>query len=236
MTAEATEVTRTVHVQRIRRDWKYQVRRKLDAAQVDKLAGVYLSGRPVQPIKVALVKGSMVPILIDGWHRVAALEKIGRDTTTAEVIETTEREATWLAAAANLEHGLPLKSGELRSVFRSYVRARKHITSKGKFKSYRDIAPEIGKPANTIHRWMHEDFPQVAAKMGGDENFKGKGGLAELPARPLPSVANTQAALQVALENFKAVQCPRARGDLIALAERVAEEMKKAGEWEAQDF
>lgn len=232
--AAELNISRTVHISRIRRDWKYQVRRKVDAAQVEKLVGIYLSGREVQPIKVALVKGQ--PILVDGWHRVAALEKIGRDTAEAVVVEANEREAMWLAAAANLGHGLPLKNSELRQVFRAYVKARKHVAGKGKLKSYREIAPDIGKPVTTIYNWMQADFPHIAAKMAGEVNFKGKGGLVDQPAAPPPSVQNTQVALEAALEAFKGVQCPTARGGLIAFAEQVAEEMRKAGEWEAQDF
>lgn len=59
---------------------------------------------------VAMVGG--VPLVVDGWHRVAALRHIGRGRVEAEVVEASRDEALVLAMMANLRHGLPLKPRE----------------------------------------------------------------------------------------------------------------------------
>jgi hypothetical protein len=93
-----------------------------------------------------------------------------------------EAEARWRAAEANLCHGAPLKTRELRGAFNAYVRAGKHRLArrKGQFKSYRDIAAEFGGrvPHSTVYTWMRKDFPSVAQAMGGgDDAPRARGGL-----------------------------------------------------------
>ncbi|RVN11146.1 hypothetical protein CN120_02335 [Sinorhizobium meliloti] len=227
--AKATEII----IRRIRRDASYQVRRKLDQVTVKRYVGVFLAEKEMPPIKVALVND--VPHLVDGWHRLAALEQIGRTATRAMVIETTEREAKWLAASANMEHGLALKPGEVRAVFRAFVRARKHRNARGVLLSYREIGFELGKPHTTVRNWMMKDFPKVAAEYGSMEEFKGKGGLTELPVLE-PSMREAAEALHRALSTFRTTDYPQQRGAILQLAEGVLQEMKEAGNWEAIPF
>ncbi|HEV2173067.1 MAG TPA: hypothetical protein VGR71_05845 [Nitrospira sp.] len=80
-----------------------------------------------------------------------------------------EQEVRWLAAKANLTHGWPLKAKEYREVFRVYIRARNHRRKDKSFKSYREIAAEIGgaRGHTTIRNWMRKDFPSVFRAMQG---------------------------------------------------------------------
>jgi hypothetical protein len=119
------------------------------------------------PIKVALIEDARV--VVDGWHRLAALEKIGRYEVEGEIVKATAREALWLAAQANLEHGLPLKSPEIRAAFRAYIRAQQHRGPRGNLKSYRQIAQELGgvRRYTTIRNWMKKDFRKIFDAMGG---------------------------------------------------------------------
>jgi hypothetical protein len=170
---EVEPEVKQVAIARLVRDKAYQIRRKLDYATIKKYADVYKSGKAMPPVTVALVNGMLV--LVDGWHRVAALERIGRTEVEANITPNTEGEALWLAAQANLEHGLTLKSYEIRLVFKAYMKAKKNITGKHRLKTYREIAEDIGKPHTTIRLWMIKDFPRIARKMGSTDEYGGRG-------------------------------------------------------------
>lgn len=105
--ATATEV----FIRRVKKDESLQVRRRIDPAAVKRYVSIIQSGKEMPPVKVALIDD--VPVLIDGWHRFAALERLGEDQATALVVKLTQQDAYWHAAKANLEHGLALKAGEL---------------------------------------------------------------------------------------------------------------------------
>uniref|UniRef100_UPI00056D5F3E hypothetical protein n=1 Tax=Rhizobium fredii TaxID=380 RepID=UPI00056D5F3E len=112
----------TVIIRRVKKDQRFQMRKKTDPSTIKRYVGIYQAEKSMPPVKIGLING--VPFLIDGWHRLAALEQLGEETASALVIECGEQQALWLAASANLEHGLPLKAAELRAVFRALVRAK----------------------------------------------------------------------------------------------------------------
>jgi ParB-like chromosome segregation protein Spo0J len=165
-------------------DESLQVRRKLNATAIAKYASIYKSGGSMTPVRVARIKGGGPLMLVDGWHRIAALKSLGRGRVEAEVFETTTKGARWEAAKANLNHGVPLKGVEYRNVFKAYIHARQHRDAKGRLKSYRDIAAAIGgtRSYSTIRNWMIADFPTIAREMGGAEPA-GEGGLVAAPTR-----------------------------------------------------
>jgi len=135
MNQEASPTTTSVVLSRLVRNPNLQVRRKLDQATINRYVEVLKAGNEMPPIKVAIINEA--PVLIDGWHRVAAMEQLGLRDAEAIVQQATEKEAFWLAAKANLEHGLPLKKSELREVFRAYVKARQHK------KNHQDTHPRL---------------------------------------------------------------------------------------------
>ena len=128
------------------RDRSFQVRAGLDRATVTRYANVLKAGITMPPIRVAVVDGAAV--VVDGWHRLAAVELLGGTTIEAVVVEASERDARWMAAQANLQHGRPLKSVEVREAFRFYIRARKHRAG-GRLRSYREIAQDLGGSRRT---------------------------------------------------------------------------------------
>ncbi len=199
-------------------DDKLQVRRKLDAGAVAKYVSVYKAGGTMPPLRIAkLPSGALV--LLDGWHRKAALEALGHAKATVEIVETTEREARWEAARANLTHGVPLRRSEYVEVFRAYVHARQHIDKRGRFKSYRDIAQEIGgtRSYTTVRNWMIRYFPKIAAKMGGTD-LEGLGGLTDLDA-PHPEAELLEAGRRGAANAAaaaRAMRDPDLRGRIVA--------------------
>src|SRR5690606_2485769 len=78
--------------------------------------------------------------------------------------------ALWMAAKANLTHGLPLKSREVRTVFRAYMKAGKNRRN-GELQSYREIAQDLGNRVTytTVRNWMMTDYPHVARQMGWED-------------------------------------------------------------------
>ncbi len=162
---------------------EWQVRKELDGLTIYRYqSALSYSGLP--PIELALINGALV--LVDGWHRLAAALRLKRTHVEATVTEMTEEDARWKAAVANTTHGLPLKHRERREVFRTYVITGRNKEGPRRYKSYRDIATDlngiVGK--STLQRWMEQEFPEIAARMGRDRRStselpetKGKGSV-----------------------------------------------------------
>jgi hypothetical protein len=214
------------------RDPQYQVRRRLDHGAVQRYAAVYQSGGIMPPVNVAKVAGGAggwAYVLTDGWHRVAALEHIGHTKVSAVVTEATENEARWLAAQANLTHGVPLKPKEYREVLRAYVRAGRVRTPKGRLKSYRDIAAEMGGATHftTVRRWIVEDFPKLAREMGGGDKLGGNGMREGNPEANLAKVATDAVANAVAAA--RGITDPERRGAIICALEEALASIRAGG-------
>ena len=168
--------TKRVKLTKIVRDPSLQARKRLDHAAIKRYVYAYRSGRKLPPVEIASVKGAL--LLVDGWHRVEALERLGQSTVEAEVTEGTRKDAAGRAARANLNHGLPLRASEHRRVFALYVEAGHHRNGR-RVKSYREMAADLGgfRPHTTIRNWMKQDFPAIAAARDAEDNGADKGGL-----------------------------------------------------------
>lgn len=217
---------RRVQIKNVIQDQRYQVRAKVSQEIVNRYASVYKAGGTLPLIQVARVGEAL--ILVDGWHRLAALMEIGETITEVEVFPATEQAALWLAAQANLKHGLPLKSKEIRRAFKAYIKARQHRDSKGGLKSYRQIATDLGglRSYVTIRAWMIKDFPRIAEQMRdegmplGDGGLKGTSPEASFRVITLSTLHKVRAA-------FNGVSDPETRGEVIHEVEVMLEEMKR---------
>ena len=228
--------TVTVRIADLLRDSSLQVRRKLNEGAIHQYASAYRQEVTLPPIKVAVVNG--VEMVVDGWHRLAALESIGRKDVEAEVMENiTMEDARWMAAQANLTHGVPLKPKELRNVFKVYVTAKKYLDEKGRLKSYRQIAQELGGKVDhcTVRNWMKTDFRRLFDMMGGQEPQRGPKDAP--PVNPQDHFATTaREAAQSLKAVARGVTCPDTRGELIALLEETVMELKSTGPWNPIEF
>lgn len=119
------------------------------------------AGAEFPPITLAHIDGSLY--LVDGWHRVAAALTNNQYLVCADIFEMTFNEARWYPAKANTEHGLQLKSKELREVFRAFIETDRHLQGQ-KLMPYREIAKRIGKGFSTIRNWMKADYPSLFEK------------------------------------------------------------------------
>lgn len=209
------------------------MRKGLNEATIKRYSDNYRIGVKMAPIKLGLVEG--VPVLLDGWHRMTAMEQLHLSEAEALVCEMSREEAIWHAAEANLANGLPIKSAEYRNVFRAYIRAKRHYHPDGRLKSYREIAPEIGRTYGTIRNWMEKDFPSIFRLYAKDDDGGEKGGLIDLEGY-YPHEETALSALQEAHEAFKCIDDPALRGKLIAAAEDLVSEMKAFGAWDALEY
>lgn len=122
-------------------DREYQTRLALDHGAIRRYADAMRTGHKLPPITIARVDGA--PVVIDGWHRVHAAKLAGIAALPALLIDPPEAELPWLAAEANLRHGVPLKRSERRNVFRAYVRAGQHLKGRRRIKSSREISSDL---------------------------------------------------------------------------------------------
>jgi hypothetical protein len=210
----------------ITKDVALQVRNAIHSGAVKRYAELIRNGKVLRPIKLASVDD--VLFLVDGWHRLEAMESLGQEFADAEVIQANRQEAIWLAATANLEHGVQLKQSEFRNVFRAYIKSRQHLKGHRKVKSYREIGEELGKPHTTIRNWMLADYPEIAARMAGNEDFVGEGGLQAVPKQS-PNEALQH--LGMVREAFRQSSDPDYRGALISSLRVALTDMEASGGW-----
>ncbi|MGO9373130.1 MAG: hypothetical protein ACLQBD_13625 [Syntrophobacteraceae bacterium] len=223
---------REVSISDIVRDEKVQPRFKMDPATVRKYAKAYKAGVDMPPIQLAQVGN--VKILVDGWHRVAALESNGEHRVQALVTKAKRKELPWLAALANSKHGKPLKRGEIKEMFHPYMQAEKYLGEDGKPKSYRDIATELGGTYGytTVRKWMLASYRRIANQYYSrevEEHISGGGDRPVEPEADFQDMAHE--ALNKALTLFRGVDNAYKRGELISRVEEMLLEMKGSGEW-----
>lgn len=208
------------------RSREFQARKALNKDTVRAYATAMERGEEFPPVEVAHVEGAAY--LVDGFHRVAALETMGRSKVLARVTKTTREGAKRTAALANLRHALPLKKIELKRAFVLLVEGKGHVTKAGNLVSYRKLAEMLGGHARhtTVRLWMQKEFPRIAAKYGtGDE---GEREYQEQPGPEPQAWAHKEAAdhLDQVRALLRAVTDGDRRRALVAALEGLLEEAK----------
>jgi hypothetical protein len=212
-------------------DATFQARAKLDQGAVRRYADMMRANVEFPPIVIAKLNGA--PVVIDGWHRVKAATRTKQTTLSAVIIEKGEHELAWLAAEANLKHGVPLKASERRNVFRAFVRAGRHRTGR-RIKASREIAAELyGLISHTsVMNWMREDFPTVWRQMARrDEVPRADGGLPETDPEVRFEEAVRRATSEV-VANSRGITNPAKRGSIISDLRRALDLIEQAAPWQ----
>lgn len=222
----------TIPIKRIKRDFKYQIRMKTEASQVSQYAKMYRNGTELDPVTVLRTEKNK-NILIDGWHRVAAQESIGRKTVKAVVIPGTEDEALYHAGEMNLRHGLQIKKSEIKRFFEGYMKVGKNSKDDGTLKSYREIQADLhGRVSHgTVVNWMRELYPDTAKAMGKGED-EGKAGKVRTSGSLDSGASETVIfALKSALEGFKDIKDPVEKGKIVQYVTWIQDTMNEGGPW-----
>jgi hypothetical protein len=208
-----------------------QIRSRFDRKTAERYESAMLAGSEFPPITVVVLNGA--PVLVDGFHRVAAARAVGRRSLSAIVVDAKPEELRWLAAEANMKHGLPLRKAEAREVFRAYVRAGRCFHLSGAVKSSREMANELHglRTHQTILDWMKKDFRKVWKQMIRSEEPRHDGGEPETVSVDERMKAEVLHHLEKAKAAMRAIKDPDTRGQMIAETEEVVEAMRKLRPW-----
>lgn len=218
----------TVYLADIVRSDDMQPRTRTDPRVVERYRLAMSNGVEFPPIVVARLNGAMV--LVDGFHRVAAMSALGIQQTLADIRDVASwAKAHWLAYQANMTHGLPLKRGELRGAFRAYMKAKRYLDDRGRLKSYRAIANEMGGAVSYsgVRRWMKKDFPRVFRALGGgDDQPRATGGLVSKASPGRIFSREASMALDQAMAAIVGVTDPMSRAMLLEKAKSIVEALE----------
>lgn len=95
---------------------EYQMREKLSASTVTEYAELIQANGSkwpfTTPCSIICVKGEL--ILTDGFHRVAAMRKVGEDQVCVVISDGTKTDALKAALSANISHGLRRSNADKR--------------------------------------------------------------------------------------------------------------------------
>jgi len=156
----------TVAISRIKINGGTQIREALyDNATLEEYRDAMEAGATFPPIFV--VEDGDNLWLVDGFHRVAAAQKLGRKTIDANVREGTLEEAQWLACSAN--RGLLRNHKDKRAAI---VAALKHPRSRGL--SDRAIAMHCGVGHQLVGDVRREFAPRNMESLEVDDSSSSK--------------------------------------------------------------
>jgi hypothetical protein len=218
----------TVYLADIVRSDDMQPRTKTDPRVVERYRLAMSNGAEFPPIVVARLNGTMV--LVDGFHRVAAMSARGIHQTDADIRDVASwAEAHWLAFQANMTHGVPFKKAELRGAFGAYMKANRYVDERGHLKSYRVMATELGGVVSysCLRRWMKKDFPRVFRKLSNSEDQpRANGGLVPCASPQRMLTREAQRALDQAAAAIVGVTAPMSRAMLLHKAKSIVEALE----------
>lgn len=112
---------RTIPLGDIVRAKELQVR-KIDPEYVDDLAAAYEAKEEIEPLRVWLIKGRPNHWLTRGFHRCAALAKIGRRGAECEIKSGTFEEAFADALSGNHGHGRRMTNKDKREAVKKAIK------------------------------------------------------------------------------------------------------------------
>lgn len=215
-------------------DEAMQIRKKTEPNIVQKYADAIESGSQFPPITLACIEGSLV--LVDGWHRFYARQSLREAKVVAFVTAMSYEEALCTSALANLANGVPLKRGEVKDAFHSFMQNYGYRQGH-KYLSYREIAQKFGVHYTTIRNWVKKDYPRIFKRYQQDEvkgDYKDWDGVPGSPGKR-PSKADSLALevvkqAQTAMKNTTNMRdrlCPDTRGVLIEALRETLQELEK---------
>lgn len=106
-------------------------------------------------------------LLADGFHRVEAAKRLGREEIEAEVKEGTKQDAEEWAAMANLTHGKPLTRAERRKAVERKIKLHPERANNW-------IAQDMGVSENTVKKYREE--LEAGSQIANLNYFVGKDG------------------------------------------------------------
>ena len=139
-------VSQWLETRQIRRDGGTQARARLAESVVKEYAAKMADGIVFPPVTVWF-DGEFY-WLSDGFHRLAAQERLDRPSILAEVLAGTLSDALWASCSSNSTHGARRSSDDIKAAL---VRATQHPNALRL--SNREIARHLGISEATFRRW-----------------------------------------------------------------------------------
>jgi hypothetical protein len=122
-------------------------------------------------------------LLVDGYHRYRAAEKIKQTEFKCDIRTGTMEDAIWFAIGANRAHGLPLRGTDRRNAI---------VLALEKFpaKSEREIADQVGCSKTYVHKIKSESEGQVVTSDQVPPKVTGKDGKQYNKTKPKKPAAS----------------------------------------------
>jgi hypothetical protein len=158
------------------------------------------------PVKLAEWRGDFY--IVDGFHRTAAALTINLHSIPAKITKVnTEDAVAWLAAEANLTHGLSLNSKGRHEVFSVYMRTKRYLTKQGRPKALREISAELKGTVdkNTVSRWINKDYPRLKHLWTAKSKHAWQGVDSSKPKVKCKNDTNIMNIINADLAHFKAL-------------------------------
>jgi len=225
-----------IPIDRIVVDEKFQIRNSLTEDYVRRYTQRYKVEAELPPVEVALVNGAY--FLIDGFHRLEALRRLGRTEASARIRILPDLNAVlWEGFEINSRHGVHYTKDERRKGFKLYLRmGRQYVEGKPRtprwLKSLNQIGKEWGISPHTIKKLIQQTDRRLWADYearGEGRLENGNGGLRASKKITPEEIAKRSIANVLAVA--QGITSPEARGEIIDKTEAAAEEMKKNAPW-----
>jgi hypothetical protein len=179
------------------------------------------AGEKFPPLVLGNIKGTLY--LLCGWHRYAAASELNKGTLEAVEVETTIRQARWIAAKDNFRHGRPLTKQDKVLAFKAYMAAGGNRAG-SRLKTYSEIRSDLpGVTKSSLQRWMVRLYPKVAKAMA-ERKPEWMDDAADQSAEAVNLEATRQAILK-ARALSRGVRERDHRADLERLAAELAKEL-----------
>lgn len=201
------EKTQQLKVKQIVLDRDMQPRVSVTAEAVEDYTVAMEAGEQFPPISV--VKDGETLYCVDGWHRVMAAKALKAKTIAAIVTDGNRMDAIWLAAQANLRHGVRRTNADKRRAVALALLARPDA-------NHSDIASHCAVTRQMV--WAHAKQAEEAAAL--DQQIESQVGGALEVAEDIGEVSEidrvmmaAEAAVEVAI---------KATDDALLAVQRVA--------------
>lgn len=227
--------TITIHPMSIIVDNELQARDKTKQSVIRSYARV-IRERGINefpPITVACTKDSETPVLIDGFHRLAAARAVALDAIPIVHLGALSREEMkYQAAALNLSHGQRLGTKkEIHEVLDRYMKAGRWQDGRGGRKGWRTIAAELKgiRSWGGVRSWTQKHHPEIF-RIGSEADPEDRFELEEGSPGDAEARHMRDEAINFSKAASRAIEAGRGQDVTLTLSRLVVELQEETGE------
>lgn len=220
-------VPETVRIDKLQVRRDFQARAEgIDGAVLGEYVEAIERGDTLPPVGVLRgEKGAL--FLWDGYHRVEAYKRLGRETISAMVEEGTVEEGTWRAAAANKANGLRRTNADKRRAVEMALKVRPEMSDRSIADHcgvHHQLVADVRRSLRPLDESSNGDKPEVRIKSDGNT----------YTVRPRGEKPPQQRELTDGLDDEITLPGPDWRGPGAELADGEDDWPGEAGDWEGE--